>query len=132
MPPAQDFVSCEVVLESPRGQVAVAAAAITSHLEDVEAKLQQEEELRQAKKIRVVKLDVAPNMRRHVVGPGGETLRRLAQEHPSVRVMVPPPSDTHTGSVKIRGPRDEAAAVQNCLKARLQEVEQQRRLKKKE
>lgn len=74
-------------------------------------------------------MEVAPNMRRHVVGPQGETLRKLTQEYPSVRVMVPPPSDTQSRNVTIRGTRDEVSAVEGCIRAHLQAVEQRLLLK---
>ncbi|MPC70429.1 hypothetical protein E2C01_064678 [Portunus trituberculatus] len=72
-----------------------------------------EEKLREAEQL-------LSYMRHQVVGPRGETLRRLAQEYPAVRMTVPPHSDTRTASVSIRGPRLEAAVVADCVSARVQ------------
>ena len=96
--------------------------SVQETVEAIEAQLREAEQRLQAKKVQIVLLEVAPNMRRHVVGPQGETLRKLAQEHPSVKVTVPPPSDTQSPSISIRGPRDETAAVEGFIKARLHAV----------
>ena len=62
-------------------------------------------------------------MRRYVVGARGEALMRLAQEHPSVRVSVPPPTDTTTSTITIRGLKAaEVTAVRDAITARLQVV----------
>ena len=41
-----------------------------------------------------VALHVPPKRRQHVIGPRGETIRRLCHAYPSVRLTVPPPQDT--------------------------------------
>ena len=66
-----------------------------------------------------VVLQVAPNMRGHVVGHGGEVLRTLAREYPGVRVMVPPRRDIQTTTVTIRGLPAQVTAVHGCISARL-------------
>ena len=75
-----------------------------------------------------VVLQVAPNMRGHVVGHGGEALRTLAREYPSVRVTVPPPRDTQTTTITIRGVPVQVTAVQGCISARLKTAQRRRHL----
>ena len=117
VPPPQDTVSREVVLKGFKSEVCAAAKDLTCHLQDVE------KERRQAQVCQVV-LEVAPSMRCHVVGFRGEALTKLAQEHPSVRVTVPFPTDTKTGTITIRGPPAEVSAVKDSIAARLQVVQQ--------
>ena len=93
--PPQDTVSGKVVLKGLKSEVSAAAKDITCHLQNIER--------RQAQVCEVL-LEVAPSMRCHVVGPRGEALTKLAQEHPSFRVTVPFPTDTKTGTITIRGP----------------------------
>ncbi|MPC70185.1 Vigilin [Portunus trituberculatus] len=112
VPLPQDLTSREVTIEGPKTQADAVALQITRRLQAVEEKLREAEQRRQERKV-----EVPPDMRRLVVGPRGETLRRLAQEHPAVRVTVPPPSDTQTASVTIRGPRLEVAVVADCIRA---------------
>ena len=127
VPPPQDLKSREVMIEGPKTQAEAVAQQITLRLQAVEEKLRQAEQRRQARKTVVVKVEVAPYMRGHVVGYRGDALRRLAQEHPAVTVMVPRPGNTRTATVSIRGPRDEAAAVADCVRARVQAACQQQR-----
>ena len=127
VPPPQDLASREVIIKGPKTQADAVALHITRRLQAVEEKLREAQQRRQERKRVVLRVEVAPDMRRHVVGPRGETLSRLAQEHPAVRVTVPPPSDTRTASVSIRGPRDEAAVVADCIKACVQAAGQRQR-----
>ena len=126
VPPPQDLASREVMIEGPKTQANAVAQQITLRLQAIEVKMREAEQLRQSRKRVVVKVQVPLDMRRHVVGPGGETLRRLAQEHPDVTVTVPRPSDTQTSTVSIRGPRGEADVVAECIKARVQAAAAQR------
>ena len=48
-------------------------------------------------------LDVAPHMRRVIVGPRGATLRQVQQEFPGVRVFVPPPLNTLASTKRLGG-----------------------------
>ena len=117
VPRPQDLTSREVIVKGPKTQADAVALQITRHLQAVEERLRQAEQRRQERRRVVVKVEVPPAMRCHVVGPRGQTLRRLAQEHPAVRVTVPPPSDTRTATVTISGPRHEAAKVADCIRA---------------
>ena len=87
VPPPQDTVSGKVVLEGLKSEVPAAAKDITCHLQNIEKELREAAERRQAQ-VCEVHLEVAPSMRCHVVGPRGEALTKLAQEHPSVRVTA--------------------------------------------
>ncbi|MPC71117.1 hypothetical protein E2C01_065386 [Portunus trituberculatus] len=127
VPLPQDLTSREVIIEGPKTQANAVALQITRRLQAIEKKLREAEQRRQERKIVVTKVEVPPDMRRHVVGPRGEMLRRLAQEHPAVRVTVPPPSDTHTASVRIMGPRHEAALVADCISASVHAAGQRQR-----
>lgn len=122
VPSPDDPLSKEVVLKGLKSQVSAAAKDITSHLQDIEAKLREAAQRRQAM-VHEELLQVAPSMRRYVVGAGGEALVRLAQEHPSVRVAVPPPTDTTTTSITIRGPPAQVTAVKNIITSRLRVVQ---------
>ncbi|MPC68343.1 Vigilin [Portunus trituberculatus] len=132
VPRPQDLTSREVIIVGPKTQADAVALQITRRLQAVEDKLREAEQRRQERKIVSLKVEVAPRMRRLVVGPGGETLRKLAQEHPAVSVTVPSPSDTQTASVTIRGPRLEAAVVADCVKACVQAAGQRQPNKRKQ
>mgnify|MGYP001763343269 CR=1 FL=1 len=132
VPRPQDLTSREVIIVGPKTQADAVALQITRRLQAVEEKLREAEQRRQERKIVSLKVEVAPPMRRHVVGPGGETLRRLAQEHPAVSVTVPSPSNTQTASVTIRGPRLEAAVVADCVRACVQAAGQRQPNKRKQ
>ncbi|XP_063857355.1 serine/arginine repetitive matrix protein 1-like [Scylla paramamosain] len=127
VPLPQDLESREVIIEGSKTQADAVALQITLRLQAIEENLREAEQLRQERKRTVLKVQVAPHMRRHVVGPRGETLKRLAQEHPTVRVTVPPPSNTRTTSVSIKGPRNEAAVVADCIMACVQAAGQRQR-----
>ena len=66
---------------------------------------------------------VAPNMRRCIVGPGGATLREVHHRFAGVRVTVPPPKDTVTATVRVRGPQQQVAAAVTHLEGLLHEAE---------
>ncbi|XP_045114004.1 neurofilament medium polypeptide-like [Portunus trituberculatus] len=66
---------------------------------------------------------VAPPMRRCIVGPRGATLRQVHQQFAGVRVTVPPPKDTVTATVRVRGPPRQVAAAVAHLKGLLHEAE---------
>ncbi len=119
VPPPNDLESQEVTLEGLKSQVTAAARDISTRLQVVETQLRKANARHRAA-VRELQVEVASHMRRHVVGPGGEALRRLAQEFPAVRVMVPPPTDIRTGTVTIRGPPAEAAAVRRRIVTSLQ------------
>ncbi|MPC17407.1 hypothetical protein E2C01_010262 [Portunus trituberculatus] len=127
VPLPQDLVSQEVIIEGPKTQADAVALQITRRLQAIEEKLREADQRRQERKIVTLKVKVQPDMRRHVVGPRGETLRRLAQEHPAVRVMVPSPSDTQTTNVSIIGPRLKAALVADCIRMVVQAAGQRQR-----
>ena len=127
VPPPQDFTSREVIVKGPKTQADAVAHQITLRLQAAEEKLRQAEQRRQARKTVVLKVEVAPHMRGHVVGYRGEALRRLVEEYPTVTVMVPRPSNTQTTSVSVRGPRGEADAVVERIKACVQAAEQRLR-----
>ncbi|KAG0720923.1 Vigilin [Chionoecetes opilio] len=126
VPPAHDTLSQEVVLKGLKSQASAAAKDLTQHLQDIEAKTLEAAERRRQRQACEEVLEVAPDLRRHVVGPGGEALLKLAQEYPGVRVKVPPPTDTTTKTVTIRGPPAQVSAVKDRIVSRLQ-AEQQRR-----
>ena len=129
VPLPQDTTSRHVTLEGPKSKVTAAAKDITGRLEAIDTQLREAAKRRHGNSVRV-SVDVAPNMRRHVVGPGGEEVARLAQQHPGVRVSVPPSSDKTSTTVTIRGPPDEVTAVQGCITARLHAVKRRRQLLK--
>ncbi|MPC38168.1 Vigilin [Portunus trituberculatus] len=70
-----------------------------------------------------VAVPVAPPMRRCIVGPRGATLQEVHQQFAGVRVTVPPPKDTVTTTVKVRGPPRQVAAAVAHLKGLLHEAE---------
>lgn len=117
VPPPSDL-SREVTLKGRKSEVRAAAKAISSHLEVIEAQVRRAAAQKQAQVTEEL-LQVAPGMRRLVVGHGGAMLRRLSQEHPGVTVTVPPPNDITTGTISIRGPPAGVAAAMRDIKARL-------------
>ncbi|MPC66777.1 hypothetical protein E2C01_060930 [Portunus trituberculatus] len=78
VPRPQDLKSREVTIVGPKTQAYAVALQITRRLQAVEEKLLGAEQRRQERKVVSLKVEVAPPMRRHVVSPGGETLRKLA------------------------------------------------------
>ncbi|MPC10180.1 Vigilin [Portunus trituberculatus] len=121
VPRPQDITSGQITIVGPKAQADAATLHITRRLQALEEENLHRAEARCQERQRVVvKVEVPPTMRRHVVGGGGEALRRLAQAHPAVRVTVPPPSDTRTASVTISGPRQEAALAADRIKASVQ------------
>ena len=129
VPLPQDTTSRHVTLEGPKSQVTAAAKDITDRLEAIDTQLREAAKRYHGNSVRVV-VHVAPNMRRHVVGPGAEEITRLAQQHPGVKVSVPPSSDKNSTTVTIRGPPDEVTAVQGYITARLHAVKRRRQLMK--
>lgn len=117
VPPPSDH-SREVTLKGRKSEVRAAAKAISSHLEVIEAQARRAAAQKQAQVTKEL-LQVAPGMRRLVVGHGGAGLRGLSQEHPGVTVTVPPPDDTTTDTISIRGPPAGVAAAVRDIKARL-------------
>ncbi|KAG0716607.1 hypothetical protein GWK47_009244 [Chionoecetes opilio] len=125
VPPPHDTLSQEVVLRGLKTQVSAAAKELTRHLQDIEVKTREAAERRRQRQAACVAVvEVATDLRRHVVGPGGAALLKLAQEHPGVRVTVPPPTDTTTKTVTIRGPPAQVAAVKDTIATRLQVAQQ--------
>ncbi|MPC25433.1 Vigilin [Portunus trituberculatus] len=96
VPLPQDLTSREVTVEGPKTQADAVAQQIIRRLQAIEEKLREAEQRRQENKKVVIKVEVPSDMRRHVVGPRGEVLRRLSQEHLTVMVKVPPRSDNRT------------------------------------
>ena len=66
---------------------------------------------------------VLPSMRRCIVGHRGATLQEVHQRFAGVRVTVPPPKDTVTATVKVRGPKQQVAAAVAHLKGLLHQAE---------
>ena len=66
----------------------------------------------------------------HVVGSGAEELIQLAQQHPGVKVSMPPSSDKTSTTVTIREPPDEVTTVKGCITARLHAVKRRQELMK--
>ena len=116
-------------LEGPKSQVTAAAKDITGRLEVIDTQLREAAKRRHGNSVRV-SVDVASNIPRHVVGPWGEEVTRLAQQHPGVKVLVPSSSDKTSTTVTIRSPSDEVTAVQGYITARLHVVKQRRQLMK--
>ena len=75
-----------------------------------------------------VVMQVAPHMRCHVIGQRGETILKLRQDYPGVKVTVPPPRDTQTPTITIRGPPAQVTAVQGCITACLNAAHRKRHL----
>ncbi|XP_050695556.1 uncharacterized protein LOC126985117 isoform X2 [Eriocheir sinensis] len=116
-----------VIFRGPKSQADAASREVAARLQAIEAQI-REAALRRQEAVTTAVLDVAPNRRRLVVGPGGEELIKLQQQHPGVRVSVPPAIDTESSSVTIRGPPAEVRAVQAKIKNRLAAIERQRQL----
>ena len=70
-------------------------------------------------------VEVAPKMRRHVVGLRGDILRALQQEHCGVRVTVPLPHDLHTSTVMLEGSKSGVAAAAHKINSCIQGIEAQ-------
>ncbi|KAG0728983.1 hypothetical protein GWK47_031297 [Chionoecetes opilio] len=66
--------------KGPKSQVAAAAKDITGRLEVIEAQLREAAERRKKNRVKVV-VDVAPNTRHHLVGPGGEQGHQAGSEN---------------------------------------------------
>ncbi|KAG0712345.1 Vitamin K-dependent gamma-carboxylase [Chionoecetes opilio] len=81
VPLPQDRTAKHVSLEGPKSQVAAAAKDITGRLEVIEAQLREAAERRKKNRVKVV-VDVAPNTRRHVVGPRGRGAHQAGSEIP--------------------------------------------------
>ena len=123
VPPPNDITTDGVTLKGPRGQVEAAAQDIRYCLEEEEDKAMRQR-AKTAKDGRIkVTMPVAPNRRRHVLGPGGETLHALLHDYQGVQVMVPPPKDTEAQTISIVGPKDQVSAVTAAISRHLEEVE---------
>ncbi|XP_050701267.1 translation initiation factor IF-2-like isoform X2 [Eriocheir sinensis] len=125
--PLPKDADAHVTFRGPKSQAVAASREVAARLQEIEAQLREAARLRQ-QAVATAVLDVAPNRRRLVVGPGGEELLKLQQQHPGVRVSVPPAIDTESRSVTIRGPPAEVRAVQAKIKNRLAAIERQRQL----
>ncbi|KAG0730501.1 hypothetical protein GWK47_028117 [Chionoecetes opilio] len=62
-------------------------------------------------------------MRRHVIGPRGETVDKLCQQYPSLVVHVPPPHDTLSQEVVLQGLKSQVSAAAKDLTRHLQDME---------
>ncbi|XP_050711232.1 uncharacterized protein LOC126995588 isoform X2 [Eriocheir sinensis] len=125
--PLPEDPDAHVTFRGPNSQAAAASREVAKRLQVIEAQIREAARRRQ-ETVATAVLDVAPNRRRLVVGPGGEELLKLKQQHPGVRVSVPPSIDTESRSVTISGPPAEVRAVQAKIKNRLATLEQQRKL----
>ncbi|XP_050701419.1 titin-like isoform X32 [Eriocheir sinensis] len=125
--PLPKDADAHVTFRGPKSQAVAASREVAARLQEIEAQLREAARLRQ-QAVATAVLDVAPNRRRLVVGPGGEELLKLQQQHPGVRVSVPPAIDTESRSVTITGPPAEVRAVQAKIKNRLAAIERQRQL----
>ncbi|KAK8380197.1 hypothetical protein O3P69_016675 [Scylla paramamosain] len=107
VPPPRDAATHTVTLRGPPRQVNSAAARVQALLRDAEVVEAQ--------------VEVAPEQRRHVVGPGGATVRRLRRQFPDVTVGVPATGNRTAHVVRLKGPRRQVtgaqAFVQACLEA---------------
>ncbi|XP_050701462.1 uncharacterized protein LOC126987919 isoform X5 [Eriocheir sinensis] len=125
--PLPKDADAHVTFRGLKSQAAAASQEVAARLQAIEAQIREAARLRQ-QAVATAVLDVAPNKRRLVVGPGGEELLKLQQQHPGVRVSVPPAIDTESRSVTITGPPAEVRAVQANIKNRLAAIEHQRQL----
>ncbi|XP_050735850.1 ribosome-binding protein 1-like isoform X3 [Eriocheir sinensis] len=125
--PLPKDADAHVTFRGPKSQAAAASQEVAARLQTIEAQIREAARIRQ-QAVATAVLDVAPNRRRLVVGPGGEELLKLQQQHPGVRVSVPPAIDTESRSVTITGPPAEVRAVQAKIKNRLAAIERQRQL----
>ncbi|XP_050735859.1 uncharacterized protein LOC127008196 isoform X2 [Eriocheir sinensis] len=125
--PLPKDADAHVTFRGPKSQAAAASQEVAARLQAIEAQIREAARIRQ-QAVATAVLDVAPNRRRLVVGPGGEELLKLQQQHPGVRVSVPPAIDTESRSVTITGPPAEVRAVQAKIKNRLAAIERQRQL----
>ncbi|XP_050701437.1 uncharacterized protein LOC126987905 isoform X49 [Eriocheir sinensis] len=125
--PLPKDADAHVTFRGPKSQAVAASREVAARLQEIEAQIREAARLRQ-QAVATAVLDVAPNRRRLVVGPGGEELLKLQQQHPGVRVSVPPAIDTESRSVTITGPPAEVRAVQAKIKNRLAAIERQRQL----
>lgn len=72
-----------------------------------------------------ISLKMDPKMHRYIVNPSGEMLGRLAKEHSSIRVNVPPSDDTNTRIGTLSRPKEKVAAVKESITAHFQDTEVQ-------
>ncbi|MPC63912.1 Dynein heavy chain-like protein [Portunus trituberculatus] len=109
VPPPRDAVTRTVTLRGPPLQVSSAAERVQSLLLDAE--------------VIEMQVEVAPEQRCHVVGPGGVTVRKLRGQFPDVAVIVPAPGNRVARIVRLKGPRRQVigaqAFIQACLEAAL-------------
>uniref|UniRef100_A0A0P4W3V1 K Homology domain-containing protein n=1 Tax=Scylla olivacea TaxID=85551 RepID=A0A0P4W3V1_SCYOL len=107
VPPPRDTVTRTVTLRGPPLQVNGAAKRVQSLLQDAQVVEAQ--------------VEVVPEQRRHVVGPGGATVRRLRRQFPGVAVIVPAADNRAARFVRLKGPRRQVtgaqAFIQACLEA---------------
>lgn len=123
VPPPGDMEAQGISIVGPKDQVSVVAAAISRHLKEVEATIEETKAARKARKKDRTKVTVpvAPNIRRHVVGSGGETLRNLQKEFEGVRITVPPPEDKETRHITLEGPKESVTAAATVIACRVEE-----------
>ena len=70
-----------------------------------------------------VALHVPPKRRQHVIGPRGETIRRLQHAYPSVRLTVPPPQDTQCQEVTLDGLKSQVTAAARDITEHLEAID---------
>lgn len=68
-------------------------------------------------------LTVAPHQRRHIIGPGGASLRKLYKEFRGVRVTIPPFHDHASHSVCVEGSRSQVPDAVAFIRTLLQKAE---------
>lgn len=109
VPPPRDPADRTVIVRGPRRQVAAAVAFL-------ETELEKEEQTESC-------ITVAPHLRRHIIGPGGATIRRMEQQFRGVRLTMPPLHDRASHNVWLEGPRSQVPGAVCFIKSVLQEAE---------
>lgn len=74
-----DLTTCHVTLNGPKNQVAAAKIDMVAHFHAADEQIR--EAVQRRREVTAL-LEVDPGMWHHMVGPGGEGLYKLAQEHP--------------------------------------------------
>ena len=87
-------------------------------MEEAEDRQRQAKMVRKMARMRIVKVPMTPNRRRHVVSHFGEALRAILDEYKEVRVTVPPPEDTKAQSISVVDPKDQMSAVTAAISRR--------------
>ena len=70
-----------------------------------------------------VALRVPPKRRQHIIGPRGETIRRLCHQYPSLHVTVPSPQDTQCQEVTLDGLKSQVTAAARDITEHLEAIE---------